>query len=135
MRQDGALVLRRRPQPTVPFELPLAPDQPARVNGVLITVERALSGAEGQRIQLPTSADPTFVVRSRRPGDRFHPLGYPAETKLKSFLISRKVPREQRDRLALVTWNGEIVWVAGVAVSEGFKTTGGEGDVYVLSVT
>ncbi len=86
-----------------------------------------------QRIQLPRGAAPEFTVRSRRPGDRFQPLGWPAPAKLKDFLINRKIPREERDLLPLVTWNGEIAWIPGVAVSEHFRTTGGDGDVYVLS--
>jgi tRNA(Ile)-lysidine synthetase-like protein len=86
-----------------------------------------------QRIQLPAGAVPEFQVRSRRPGDRFQPLGWAAPAKLKNFLINRKVPREERDWLPLVTWNGEIACIPGVAVSERFRTNGGDGDVYLLS--
>lgn len=145
-------LLRRTPKPPEPFELPLTLDQPATANGCEVRVtwgDRRPAcpslppedrrgacpplSSHDQRIQLPTGAEPVFTVRSRRNGDRFHPLGYPAPTKLKDFLINRKVPREARDRLPLVVWNGEIVWIAGVAVSERFKTTEG-GDIYVLSV-
>ena len=137
LHRDGAVVLRRMPAPVPPFELPLTIGTPA----LRITVRAGREGAairegaasNGQPIQLPAGASPTFLVRNRRNGDRFHPLGYPAPTKLKDFLIGRKVPREERDRIPLVTWNGEIVWVAGVAVSETFKTNERDGDVYVLT--
>ena len=43
--------------------------------------------------------------------------------KLKDFLIDRKIAAGVRDRIPLVLWNGEIVWVAGVEVSEKFKVT------------
>ncbi|HYI13563.1 MAG TPA: tRNA lysidine(34) synthetase TilS [Thermoanaerobaculia bacterium] len=80
-----------------------------------------------QPIQLPPGAVPTFTIRNRRPGDRFHPLGMSGPKKLKDFLIDRKIAAEVRDRLPLLIWNGEIVWVAGVEVSERFKVTSPRG--------
>lgn len=145
VEHSGAVVLRSRPQPPVPFDLPLAPGRSAKIDGMTIEVQRESADQRqptdneqrpaeyGQRIQLPAGAAPEFIVRSRRPGDRFQPLGWPAPAKLKDFLINRKVPREQRDVLPLVTWNGEIAWIPGVAVSERFRTNGGDGDVYLLS--
>jgi tRNA(Ile)-lysidine synthase len=57
----------------------------------------------------------------------------PGPKKLKDFLIDRKIPAEVRDRLPLLIWNGEIVWVAGVEVSERFKVTSpGGGQLYVV---
>jgi tRNA(Ile)-lysidine synthase len=136
VQHNGGVTLRRIPRPIEPFELPLTIDQPAHIEllGVVIQVTGQRTTSNGQRIQLPANATPTFTVRNRRPGDRFHPLGYPAPAKLKSVLISHKIPRQQRDRLPLVVWNGEIVWVAGVAVSERFKTSGSVGEIYELSL-
>ncbi|HEX6097937.1 MAG TPA: tRNA lysidine(34) synthetase TilS, partial [Thermoanaerobaculia bacterium] len=56
------------------------------------------------------------------------PLGMHNSKKLKDFLIDRKIARGARDRLPLLLWNGEIVWIAGVEVSERFKVRG-EGGV------
>ena len=81
-----------------------------------------------QPFQLPPAATPQFLVRGRRPGDRFQPLGLSSPKKLKDFLIDRKIAVEVRDRLPLLIWNDEIVWVAGVEVSERFKVTSPPGD-------
>ena len=64
-------------------------------------------------------------VRSRRPGDRFKPLGLGgAEKKLQDFLVDRKVAREQRDALPLVVDESDrIVWVVGQSVGEDFRVT------------
>ncbi len=74
-----------------------------------------------------------LTVRSRRPGDRFHPLGAPGEAKLKDFLINVKVPRHERDRIPLVTTaRGEVVWVVGRRIAEPFRlTTEGEAAVHL----
>ena len=63
-----------------------------------------------------------LTVRSRRPGDRFHPLGAPGAAKLKDFLINSKVPQHERDRVPLViTPQEEIVWVVGKRIGEAFR--------------
>lgn len=133
LRQNDTLILRRRVDKIEPFAIPLTPGRPANIESLGLTVSIDVQG-DGQPIQLPRGATPDFVVRNRRNGDRFHPLGFPASTKLKDYLINRKIPREERDRLPLVVWNGEIVWIAAVAVSEKFKTFDGDGDVYVLKM-
>jgi tRNA(Ile)-lysidine synthase len=87
-------------------------------------------GGSRATFQLPASSPPHFLLRNRRPGDRFHPLGMPTSKKLKDFLIDRKIAVDLRDRLPLLLWNDEIVWVAGVEVSERFRITGAEADRY-----
>lgn len=63
-----------------------------------------------------------LIVRRRLPGDRFAPLGMGCSTiKLKKFFIDQKIPREERDRIPLVVYNGEIAWVAGIRPGEKFK--------------
>ena len=89
----------------------------------------ALRGASWQVIELPSSAAPRFLVRNRRDGDRFQPLGLSSDKKLKDFLIDRKIAADVRDRIPLLLWNGAIAWVAGVEVSERFRVTGA-GDLY-----
>ncbi len=55
-----------------------------------------------------------LTLRSRRPGDRFQPLGLAGHTvKLSDFLTNRKVPRAVRDRLPLVVDASHILWVCG----------------------
>jgi len=62
-----------------------------------------------------------FLVRNRRKGDRFFPLGSKGERKLKEFLIDKKIPRQERDTIPLFISRGEIAWVAGFAIGESFK--------------
>ena len=50
-------------------------------------------------------------LRYRRNGDRFVPLGMRGRKKLQDFFVDEAVPAEQRDRVPLLTGNGEIVWV------------------------
>ena len=61
----------------------------------------------------PAILDGELVVRSRRPGDRFHPLGMPGPVKLQDFFVNAGVPRRWRDRVPLVESASGIAWVAG----------------------
>ncbi len=62
-------------------------------------------------------------VRTRRPGDRFVPLGMAAPVKLKDFLISQHVPRCERDAVPLATCPAGIVWVVGLRLDDRAKVT------------
>jgi tRNA(Ile)-lysidine synthase len=143
VREKGTVVLRPILPSETAEEYELAVRSGAEVFippiGSVMRIERSESATvdDGDRsrqlIQLPPGSDPSFIVRNRRPGDRFRPLGFPAAKKIKDFFIDRKVPAAKRDVIPLVIWNDEIAWVAGVEVSDCFKVDGG-GDVYELAL-
>jgi len=120
-------------QPGNPVALPPQPGNPATFT--THPGNRQPATGNSATFSLPPGSDPTFTIRNRRTGDRFHPLGAPGSKKLKELLIDRKVPVEQRDRIPLLTLNrSEIVWVAGVEISERFKVTDDGGDLYVATL-
>lgn len=66
-----------------------------------------------------------FYVRSRRPGDVLvMPDGH--RKTLKKLLIERKIPRVERDRLAVVTDGTQVLAVAGIGVSQTCRAVAGE---------
>jgi tRNA(Ile)-lysidine synthase len=76
-----------------------------------------------------------LAVRSRRPGDRFRPLGAPGDRKLQDFFVDRKVPRAERDTVPLVVdASDKIVWVVGQTVAEDFRVTDPSLGVILLKV-
>jgi tRNA(Ile)-lysidine synthase len=76
-----------------------------------------------------------LIVRYRRPGDRLHPLGAPGRKKVQDLLVDRKVPRDDRDTVPIVTTEtGEIIWVAGQVLAEPFRVTPLTRSVVVLTL-
>ena len=63
----------------------------------------------------------TIIVRNRRAGDRFNPLGMSGSKKLKDFFIDEKIPKDTRDHIPLVCDGDEIIWVVGYRISEKYK--------------
>jgi len=138
VRRGEDLMLRRRIEPTPQFECELAigigvfvPEIGATVS-ISCTRNRqpATSTRSRQLFQLPDGAPDTFIIRNRRDGDRFQPLGMSVDKKLKDFLIDRKIAAEERDSLPLLVWNDQIVWVGGVEISERFKVTDPAAELY-----
>jgi tRNA(Ile)-lysidine synthase len=83
----------------------------------------------------PAALAATLVVRSWREGDRMRPLGLGGSKSLQDLFTDRKVPRSLRHALPLVTSDGRIAWIAGVAVSEEFAARPGVSESAVLSAS
>jgi len=73
-----------------------------------------------------------LVIRNRRPGDRFKPLGSIGFKKLKDFFIDEKVPRRKRNHVPIVAAGGQIIWVGGMRIDDRFKVTGETKRILVL---
>lgn len=71
-------------------------------------------------------------VRSRKPGDKYRPLGMSGEKKLKDLLGERKIPQEERDLLPVFVSGGKIVWAPGLPVSDEFKITGKTRKIFLI---
>ena len=67
--------------------------------------------------------DQRLVVRQRRPGDRFQPLGMAQTKKLQDFMVDAKIPRTWRDRVPLVSSSRHIMWVVGWRINDRVKIT------------
>ena len=92
-------------------------------------------GADPFRVALDAhSLNPPLTVRSRLPGDRFRPLGLPADKKLKELLIDAKIPAGKRARVPLVCDRDGIVWVAGLRPAERCRVHAGTKRLLVLEL-
>lgn len=75
-----------------------------------------------------------LVVRAWQPGDRLQPLGLNGRKKVQDLFVDRKVPRDERRRVPIVTDETDrIIWVAGHALAEPFRVTPATKSVVVLS--
>ena len=128
-RNDALFLGRRRP-------LPALISQEIPVPGSLVLPDGRRLTAAWWTGNLPAWADvgkdEAFLdaepivwplrVRSRRPGDRFYPLGLGGSKKVKEFLIEAKVAREEREAVPVVVDGlNRIVWLAGLRPDERFR--------------
>lgn len=62
-----------------------------------------------------------LIVRSRKDGDRFYPLGMKGTKKVQDFFIDQKIPQEERDRVPIVESAGRLIWIVGQRIDERVK--------------
>ncbi len=74
-------------------------------------------------------------VRFRQGGDRFWPLGLPAEKRLGKFLTAAKVPRQSRGNAFIVADGEKIIWVWPIRISECAKVTSNTSQILQLHIT
>ena len=64
-----------------------------------------------------------LVVRPRKRGDRFQPLGLGQPKKVNEFMIDAKIPRAWRQQVPIVCSPAQIVWVVGWRIDERAKVS------------
>ncbi len=64
-----------------------------------------------------------LVIRSRKEGDVFYPLGMEGRKKLQDFFVDQKLPYFLRDQVPILTVDNEIAWVAGYRGDRRFTAT------------
>jgi tRNA(Ile)-lysidine synthase len=64
-----------------------------------------------------------LIVRSRKTGDRFQPLGMQQTKKIGEYMLDAKIPQELRENIPIVVSAAGIVWVAGYRIDERVKVT------------
>jgi tRNA(Ile)-lysidine synthase len=69
------------------------------------------------KIKLP------LVLRNRREGDWFQPLGMSGRQKLKAFFIDHKVPQQKRNEMMLLADQQSVIWIENMHLNEQVKIT------------
>jgi tRNA(Ile)-lysidine synthase len=131
-RWRGVGGMARGAHPTAPTVLAV----PGRTQFAGREIEaRILQGDEVDAAKLIGDKDPSLeyldldrvklpvTVRTRRPGDRFQPLGMAGAKKVGKFLTAAKVPRDLRERILVVADRERILWVCPVRIGEQAKIT------------
>jgi tRNA(Ile)-lysidine synthase len=124
----GTLRFTRAREEAVPDPAELT--VPGRVRFGAWEVEARLGGVGDVTV---TGLGSTATVRAWREGDRMRPAGLGGSKSLQDLFTDRKVPRALRRTLPVVESDGEIVWVAGVAVDERFAAQEGRGGEVALT--
>ncbi len=74
-----------------------------------------LTYMDAEKVKFP------LIIRSRKEGDYFYPLGFGKRKKLQDFFVDEKVPREERDLVPVIESEGKIVWIVGYRLDDRFK--------------
>lgn len=120
---------------SLPGELPLADGW--RLTAEVVGNEPAiLQNTDPWRAFVDVGAAQELLVRPRREGERFRPLGMAGSSmRLKDLMISRKIDQELRARWPLVTTAVHPVWLVGHHIDERARVTAVTTRVILLRCT
>lgn len=77
---------------------------------------------------------PPLIIRSRRTGDRFIPLGHKGEKKLGKFITDQRIPSNIRQNILVIADSEKIVWLCPVRISEQAKITDKTRKIFQLKI-
>ena len=78
---------------------------------------------------------PPLLIRLRKAGDRFVPLGLNEEKKVGKFLTAARVPQHLRKKLLIVADSEKIIWLWPIRTSEQTKVTSDTRKLLQLQIT
>ena len=64
-----------------------------------------------------------LVIRSWQQGDSFVPLGMKHKRKVSDFLIDKKIPLHEKEKVKVVESNGQIICLTGLRINDRFRVT------------
>ncbi len=100
-----------------------------RASSIEHRASRFIEWFDLDRLKLP------LVVRFRKAGDRFWPLGLASDKKVGKFLTAAKVPQQLRRKMLVVADSEKIIWLWPIRMSEQAKITGGTQKILQLQIT
>lgn len=78
--------------------------------------------------------NPQLRIRSWRAGDVFRPFGLAGSKKLQDIFVDAKVPRDARRQIPLVEANGQIIWVPGYRIAQGYEVPDKEAPSLLMEI-
>ncbi len=75
-----------------------------------------------------------LLVRNRRPGDIYRPLGAPGRKKLKEIMRAKGIPEAERASRPVFVSGDNIIWVPGCPVAEAFKVKKSTKDIFLIEI-
>lgn len=81
-----------------------------------------------------TTLYPVIMLRSRRPGDRYHPAGRSGSKPLRKWMNEVGIPPSEREHLPLLAAGSEVLWVCGAGFADGLAPDEASGQILRLDL-
>ncbi len=75
-----------------------------------------------------------LTIRNRRSGDWFEPLGTKGSQTIKKLFINRKIPKPERNRIALLTDRESVIWIENMHLSERVKVSSETNNILMVDI-
>ena len=109
----GKIILEHEKKETQPFEVSINIGETVFISELdkKISVSETDMRNKDGAIYLSCDKTDKIIVRNRRNGDKFQPMGMNGTKKLKEYFIDKKIPKDKRNSVPIIEINGEIAAV------------------------
>jgi tRNA(Ile)-lysidine synthase len=132
------LTTNRRRRLKVPGRMRLAGDWSLKVSKVKLTrqkFEEFLDDSGGRRVAFDERLlKAPLAIRPPKSGDRIRPLGMHGSMKVANLFVNRHIPQPARARWPLIVSGDEVLWVAGLHMSDDVRLTKDSKQAVVLTL-
>ena len=109
----GKIILEHKKEETQPFEVSINIGETVFISELDKKISVSETDMRNKYGAIYLSCDKTdkIIVRNRRNGDKFQPMGMNGTKKLKEYFIDKKIPKDKRNSVPIIEINGEIAAV------------------------
>ncbi len=109
----GKIILEHEKKETQPFEVSINIGETVFISELdkKISVSETDMRNKDGAIYLSCDKTDKIIVRNRRNGDKFQPMGMNGTKRLKEYFIDKKIPKDKRNSVPIIEINGEIAAV------------------------
>ena len=109
----GKIILEHKKEETQPFEVSINIGETVFISELdkKISVSETDMRNKDGAVYLSCDKIDKVIVRNRRNGDKFQPMGMNGTKKLKEYFIDKKIPKDKRNSVPIIEINGEIAAV------------------------
>ena len=141
-REYNVLMVEKTPRKQIQFEYVVDAPGTVRIQERNVTIEAAL--IQKKRVDFDNKNTVyldwdkirrPLIIRNRRDGDWFQPMGMTGRQKIKNFLIDHKIPAAKRDDVLLIVDGISVIAIENTHVNERVKITGETKKVLQLKMT
>jgi tRNA(Ile)-lysidine synthase len=76
-----------------------------------------------------------LILRSRKSGDFFYPSGLLGRKTIKKYFIDKKIERNKRNGIPLLTVGDEVVWIVGYAINQRYLANASTKNIIRVKIT
>jgi tRNA(Ile)-lysidine synthase len=125
--RDRNCIIAKKIPPKSDFTYSIMPDQMYKFDSFEFRIERVLTAelANNPNIEF-IDADKlgkNLTIRNWKHGDWFFPFGMKQRKKLSDFFIDAKIPLFEKESIAIVESDNDIVWICGYRLDNRYKIT------------
>lgn len=129
MRERDKLLIKKNPDSQIVNVIKFKVGESIKIDGKILSIRKTsidkINIGKSKNVEYIDAEKiaGSFIVRSWKPGDKFHPIGMKGTKKISDYLNDIKVSPFEKEKQLVLENREKIVWVIGKRIDDRFKIT------------